>query len=340
MEVSSCVCGSAGSFRCSACKIVYYCSKSCQKQDWSNHRKKCKVQTQTKVDLGSISTPTRHSRLVQSLPALERFSVFSLCPEDSVSNNLVIYLIGLGDTTQPYLNLSRKFNFPNTSSLVIGGSCPLPFEDMGHGWYKHFDDQCLEIDPEIQDHGQLKTFLQTRQALHTLLDQLVKVGFESKHIFLFGYGQGGTCAIDCACTYPEVLGAAISISGEVFPAVVSNALIKKYSNESKITPIISAFGNRALNSEESKAFERAKSNFNTICTQQAGISDTNTLRRFYTFPKNLIDMIKSEEEAMVIMKLFSDRMYSSATKTLEEMSKNGHLIEVNNFEETDYKQIE
>lgn len=36
------ICGENGEFRCSSCKSVFYCSETCQKQDWSHvHRLQC-----------------------------------------------------------------------------------------------------------------------------------------------------------------------------------------------------------------------------------------------------------------------------------------------------------
>lgn len=44
---SSCK-SSTAKFRCSSCKLVNYCSRECQRNDWSKHKRKCYTAT-TKV---------------------------------------------------------------------------------------------------------------------------------------------------------------------------------------------------------------------------------------------------------------------------------------------------
>ena len=36
-------CDNSGTLRCGRCKLFYYCSQNCQKEDWKNHKQKCKV---------------------------------------------------------------------------------------------------------------------------------------------------------------------------------------------------------------------------------------------------------------------------------------------------------
>ncbi|KAJ7323526.1 hypothetical protein DFH08DRAFT_941449, partial [Mycena albidolilacea] len=53
-----CICKKTVVNRCSACKLVLYCSKECQRLDWKNHKIQCKAATATgssKLQVGSAS---------------------------------------------------------------------------------------------------------------------------------------------------------------------------------------------------------------------------------------------------------------------------------------------
>ncbi|KAJ7861968.1 hypothetical protein B0H14DRAFT_517125 [Mycena olivaceomarginata] len=53
-----CICKKTVVNRCSACKLVSYCSKECQRLDWKNHKTQCKAATATsssKLQVGSAS---------------------------------------------------------------------------------------------------------------------------------------------------------------------------------------------------------------------------------------------------------------------------------------------
>jgi hypothetical protein len=45
LEIRICVCGKTGTSRCSACRLAWYCSKTCQGADWQKHKKVCGKQT-------------------------------------------------------------------------------------------------------------------------------------------------------------------------------------------------------------------------------------------------------------------------------------------------------
>ena len=42
-------CGDAATFRCSKCKIAWYCSRDCQLRQWKKHKPICKLFTEAKA---------------------------------------------------------------------------------------------------------------------------------------------------------------------------------------------------------------------------------------------------------------------------------------------------
>ena len=56
-EIPKCkTCGINATKRCKNCQIVWYCSRTCQLNDWKNHQKNCKKKKKQNIDL-STSTP-------------------------------------------------------------------------------------------------------------------------------------------------------------------------------------------------------------------------------------------------------------------------------------------
>jgi hypothetical protein len=65
------VCGHCGSRerpnnkfkKCSACKVVYYCSRNCQKHNWSNHKTQCKSLRLSKKEAREILNMSQYERI-------------------------------------------------------------------------------------------------------------------------------------------------------------------------------------------------------------------------------------------------------------------------------------
>ena len=50
-----CVCGLAGQYECSLCRLQSYCSPVCQSADWIQHNKQCSGARQTgTADVGPV----------------------------------------------------------------------------------------------------------------------------------------------------------------------------------------------------------------------------------------------------------------------------------------------
>ena len=58
-------CGENGTLKCSRCKSVRYCSKSCQGKDWKNHKKICKRSVAGSGENSPRSKITYFSKIIQ-----------------------------------------------------------------------------------------------------------------------------------------------------------------------------------------------------------------------------------------------------------------------------------
>ncbi|KAI9276700.1 Alpha/Beta hydrolase protein [Phascolomyces articulosus] len=133
---------------------------------------------------------------------------------DGIDYNLLILFHGLGDSKGPFAQLGKKLNLPQTASLAIQAPEPVPYMDGCYQWHPSFDFLTGDLlTPE--NPARLKGLLRTRKLVTELLEHLINdCGFETPRIFLFGFSQGGTVALDAAL-FGNIrnLGGVISISG-------------------------------------------------------------------------------------------------------------------------------
>ena len=125
--------------------------------------------------------------------------------------NAVIFLAGLGDTSANFSSFSRALNLPDTISITLQGPYPLPFPlGPGQQWSEDVQIDTLtgEFDP---DSPLTKSTALLVEIIRTLTE---KHNFESSHIHLFGFGQGGAVALSAALQWHKAsLGGVVSIGG-------------------------------------------------------------------------------------------------------------------------------
>ncbi|TPX66746.1 hypothetical protein SpCBS45565_g04309 [Spizellomyces sp. 'palustris'] len=126
-----------------------------------------------------------------------------------------------------FINFGKKIRLPQTSLLAIKGPCPIPYHE-GTGWAPAFDAEGNErphSSAVVQE--AVKT---TRNLLVNLLNKAILVSPEApdrwpaENIFLFGFSQGGVCAIDLVLFGTVRLGGAVSVSGWPSEALYSGKL--------------------------------------------------------------------------------------------------------------------
>ena len=109
-----------------------------------------------------------------------------------------------------------RLNFPQTCVLALNAPERVPFLDGDHWqWADAFDmatgENLLHTDPSIA--GSLS---KTRAALLAVVEQLTRppYNFLNSHIFVLGYAQGGSIAVDLGLQV--FLGGVMSINGPPF----------------------------------------------------------------------------------------------------------------------------
>jgi predicted esterase len=137
-------------------------------------------------------------------------------PSGQAPVNVLVLLHGLGGTHQPFANFARQVALPETCAVSICAATPLPLGIEGYHWA---DDLTFDSSTGAPD-----TDTSVDRSVQRLLDEVIqkslveKCGFSSRAVQLFGFGQGGTVALETAVKAwrsPEKMefGGIVSIGG-------------------------------------------------------------------------------------------------------------------------------
>ena len=115
--------------------------------------------------------------------------------------NLLVLLHGLGDTPRPFAKLAERLALPQTSALALRAPLPLPAGLDGFAWHEAFElDTGDLIQPNTGERRRTGSLASaTRTRLRRLVRLLVQHGWPHRRLFLFGFAQGGTAALDFVC---------------------------------------------------------------------------------------------------------------------------------------------
>jgi len=125
--------------------------------------------------------------------------------------NVLLLLHGLGDTPDPFTQLSKRLSLPETACLSLQGPTPLPFELGGFHWGDDiiFDQGTGNMD--VDTGFEKATSLIKRDIVEDAL--VKKCGYLPRDIVFFGLGQGGMAALATAATISQELGGVVSVGG-------------------------------------------------------------------------------------------------------------------------------
>jgi len=154
------------------------------------------------------------------------------------ATNLLLLLHGLGDRPQPFAELARKMSLPQTAALALRAPINLPFGLEGSQWHEPFDEASGEpIAPGPVEKRRVCSLQETRAQLLRLLRLLDECGWPARRIFLLGYAQGGTAALDLSLHAACRLGGVVSVCGHPLAEAVHVGL-PPVSGGAKETPVV------------------------------------------------------------------------------------------------------
>lgn len=115
--------------------------------------------------------------------------------------NLLLLLHGLGDNPVAFARFAAQLQLPQTSALALPAPLPLPLGIPGTMWCESFsaDGSLIARSSPKADRRRLEDSISsvTRVRLRRLLALLVRHGgWRLERIFIFGFAQGGSAALD------------------------------------------------------------------------------------------------------------------------------------------------
>lgn len=119
--------------------------------------------------------------------------------KDGIDSNLLILFHGLGDSPKPFYALGSTFALPQTAILALSAPFLIPFLDDERQWFDYFDESTGEpLRPDPSETRRWRSLNSCLDILDLALDSLCSHGWDPSRIFLFGYAQGGTVALEWA----------------------------------------------------------------------------------------------------------------------------------------------
>ncbi|CEG73761.1 hypothetical protein RMATCC62417_09080 [Rhizopus microsporus] len=217
--------------------------------------------------------------------------------QDGIDHNLLILLHGLGDSKTPFTRLGQQLKLPQTAIISIQGPEEVPYLDGCFQWFPSFNLLTGELLPPGHPE-KMKGLLNTRSKINKLLEHLINdCNWNPPNIFLFGFSQGGTVALDIAL-FGKVrnLGGIISISGY---------LLEEQSTDSRIDEgypgyILITQGERDETMNKPIAETKFKQ-IKKLCSSSAEVSQAFIPNKGHTMPS-------TEQEWRLIHTFFGKNM--------------------------------
>lgn len=266
----------------------------------------------------------------------------------------MIVFHGFGDSMKAFMDLPEKWALEKTAYLFLNGCDGLPSllelpKGKGYSWFDYFDIDKMDWYEEF-DTRSVENCERNAKKLAKLLDVLVThSGWRLDQIFLFGFSQGGTYALDFLFSHPHVrLGGVLGVSTCLLGArrreinALPSGKAKKGKRESAKTPVLLIHGD---DDEMLSARENRESVLSLTTNKEGRGAQFDTVVH-KMFPARGHTMLRGQhkEEMRVFYEFVADNFHGisaqkNASKTLEQMAKDGEIVEVKdgNVEKIDDK---
>ncbi|KAI8976749.1 hypothetical protein BDB01DRAFT_304639 [Pilobolus umbonatus] len=151
--------------------------------------------------------------------------------KDGIDYNLIIFLHGLGDTEASFAKLGSDMNIPQTAILAVRAPFPIPLIEDAYQWFPSFDMNTGYLLPPGAPE-RMRGLMETRGRMDQLIDHMiVHCGFKQRNIYLFGFLNGGTVAMDTLLFgKARQLGGVISIGGYLLEEEHGSSKVKEPYN--------------------------------------------------------------------------------------------------------------
>ena len=137
--------------------------------------------------------PPKHSKFPSRLQRFE----YRPSP-DGVDANLLVFFHGLGDSPAPFIKLGEQFALPQTALLALRAPSELPLE-LGSSWYDVIDTEKGDfIEIRRGERRRVQSLSKCFEDLDQALAVILECGWLPHEVFLFGFSQGGTVAMEWA----------------------------------------------------------------------------------------------------------------------------------------------
>ncbi|KAI0219014.1 hypothetical protein L0F63_002725, partial [Massospora cicadina] len=128
---------------------------------------------------------------------------FKFSPSVGKGLNLLILLHGLGDNEDNFFKLGKRLNLPQTAVVALQAPLRLPLFEGSYMWWNSFD---LLTGDEIKPTYSERSVRGCMEKLKGFLNYAISKGWRSEGLFLLGFSQGASAALEAALSSPAKLG--------------------------------------------------------------------------------------------------------------------------------------